>query len=76
MTTYLVFNTKLASTKAQQVVADNMGFYGGSTTDWAIPQQMKNKKWAFVKPENTYMDGVLNYSEIDDPIFPVNPDVI
>jgi hypothetical protein len=68
---YLVFNAKSDADIVQEKISENMGLGLDSeiTTAYAIPKQTLLGSWAFIKPEDRYMNGVVNYSEVNDPEF-------
>jgi hypothetical protein len=69
---YLVFTTRARADTAQAIISSNMGLGSGTTIRYAIPEQTLAGSWAFVKPEDRYMAGVDNFTEIDDPEFPIS----
>jgi len=72
---YLIFETKEQAEEANSIISSNMNCNRvgvnaktgveqperQNTVSWAVPQQDKNNKWFFEKPENTYMQNVFNY---------------
>lgn len=74
---YLAFNTKFHAEQANSKISHNMGcsIVGVNaltglpepekqkTESWAIPQETIESKWAFIKPDDIYMNGVTNYTE-------------
>jgi len=63
--TWLTFTSETDGNNAIALININMGLPNAHTTTWANLLHCANDaaKWAFQKPANEYMTGVVNYTE-------------
>lgn len=62
---YLVFAAKEDALSASLQIASNMNLSGNITTTWALPQELTDNKWAIIKPNNQFLTGVNQYTELE-----------